>query len=45
MAAYSATGAAASLVSAIHTVANGISDTEKRCAKLDHTSRGVADSA
>ena len=39
MAAYSATGAAANLVSAIHSVVNGISDTEKRCAKLNHTGR------
>src|SRR5258705_13193887 len=44
-AAYSATGAAANLVSAIHTVANGMSDTEKGWAKLNHTSRGVATSA
>ena len=44
-AAYIATGAAASLLSAIHSVVNGINDTEKRCAKLDHISRGVATSA
>lgn len=43
--AYNVTGAAASLLSAIHSVVNGISDTEKRCAKFDYTSRGVASSA
>jgi hypothetical protein len=31
--------------SAIHSVVNGISDTENRCAKFDHTSRGVVTSA
>ena len=44
-AAYIATGAAASLLSAIHSVVNGIIDSEKRCSKLDHISRGVATSA
>ena len=44
-AAYSDTGALASLLSAIHSVANGISHTENSCAKLNHSSRDVATSA
>ena len=35
----------ASLESAIHSVVNGISDTENRCAKFDQIRRGVASSA
>lgn len=44
-AAYVAIGAAASRLPAIHSVVNRISDTENRCAKFDHTSRGVDYSA
>ncbi|CNK77681.1 Uncharacterised protein [Mycobacterium tuberculosis] len=40
--AYNATGAAASRESAIHSVVNGISDTENRWAKFDQIRRGVA---